>query len=360
MSAEDTVRFAPVPPSDSPPWGRVDLRTVGLPSPPTVGRIAAERYLFRRGRRHTVYGESETGKSRLCYCAAVREIKAGNAVVILNGEMDDEDAKDWLLTSESEPFDLSEIEDGLFLYPSAGLLDEQQRATILADVAASGRPLTLAVVDSSTSVLAEAGLRPNDAEDIEKMYGQLGLWLTRLPDRPAFVVIDHLSKGSDGGSPTASIRKHNVSDLSLLVENEKRFSPAENGRSAVSGYSKVTIKKGRRGGRDLVVAHVIGHDSRVWLDSPSAPLPWKRSRDGEPGPIEVALMRAIAALEQEGLPATSSAVLDRAGGNRTANNHALQDLRDEAARAGSLVLVRKEGNSRVHTLTERGHRYLTG
>ena len=87
---------------DEKPWGRLDLRNIPKPTPPTVGRITGEVYAFTRGRRYNVYGKSETGKSRFCYCLAVREALDGRVAVILNGEMADEDVLDWLLTSGEE------------------------------------------------------------------------------------------------------------------------------------------------------------------------------------------------------------------------------------------------------------------
>lgn len=339
-------------------WGRLDLSSVEEPSAPSVGHVHDDVFLFTRGRRHNVYGKSETGKSRLCYCSAVREVRAGKAVVILNGEMADEDVLDWLMTSEAEPFEAEEILGGVFVYPSAGLLTDVQRTRILSDVAESGRELSLVIVDSATSVLSEAGLNPNDANDIEFMWREMGLWFTRLPDMPAFVVIDHVSKGAEGDTPTASIRKHNVVDTSLLVENVLPFRPTTQYGPAQSGFSTVRIKKGRRGGKDQVIARIIGHDERVWVGSPHCPVPWAKSRDrsGEPSEAEIRLLRAVA---EVGDGSGSAEVLDHVKGNRSANNRLLQGLRDTEAEQGERsLLVVKGGRPKSHRLTERGWSYV--
>lgn len=341
-------------------WGRLDLRNVPAPTPPSVGRITEGAYLFTRGRRHNVYGESETGKSRLCYCSAVREALSDHAVVLLNGEMNDEDVLDWVLSSSEKLLTYEEetkVLDGIYVYPSSGLLTEGQRRTILTDIAESGRELTLAVVDSATSLISEAGLNPNKSEDIERLWRDLGLWFTRLPSQPAFVMIDHVSKGADGKTPTASIRKHNVVDLSMLVENVQRFMPATQYGPAKSGYSTVTLQKGRRGGTGLEIARIIGHDERVWVDSPKRGVPWAKSRDYEPSEGEVALLRAVATLADW---SDTTAILEAAGGNRSTMSSLLTDLRDYEAMSTekSFLIVKRDGRSLLHHLTERGRSYV--
>lgn len=341
---------------DAASWARLDFSKVRAPEPPSVGQVRDDVYLFTRGRRHSVYGESESGKSRLCYCAAVREAKAGNAVVILNGEMADEDVLDWLVTSEEEPYDAAVL-TRVFVYPSAGLLTEPQRKRVLSDLAEAGLTLTLVVADSATSVLSEAGLNPNKSEDVEALWRDLGLWFTRLPSRPAFVMIDHLSKGADGENATGSIRKHNVADTTLLVENVDRFSPTTPYGKAKSGFSKVTIKKGRRGGRGQVVARIIGHNERVWIDSTNRGVPWAKGRDYEPNKAEVNLLRAVSKV---GDGAGSADILDAVGGNRNDASTLLQSLRDTEAEQSekSFLVVKKEGRTLRHYLTERGRSYV--
>lgn len=344
-------------------WGRVAVLDAGSPTPPTIGRVSAGVHLFTRGRRHSIYGDPEAGKSRLGYLTSVQEITSGHAVVVLNGEMEDEDVKDWLMTCEPAPSE-EDITDGLFVYPTDGLLTETQRRKILDDVAASGRMLTFVLADSATSLLSEAGLNPNAAEDIERLWTELGGWLCDLPSKPGFAMTDHLSKGGDGSSATGSIRKHGVVDVALHVHNEMAFSPTTQYGPAVSGFSTVKITKGRRGGRNRVVARIVGHEERVRLMSPNEDLPWVRSDGGaavdDEGSVSaevLALLRAVArAPEGTG----SDGVLALAGMKSTAGYRLLREIAvDEAAAGPSALLIRRRvGKSRVPQLTDRGRALL--
>jgi len=120
-------------------WGRVDLNALPETLPPSVGQVSAEVFLFTRGRRYVVYGEAETGKTQLGVITCCQEIAKGKAVIILNGEMAAEDLRDWVMMNSPNPAD---VEEGLLIYPSSGLLDLEKRGQILADLAASGRELT--------------------------------------------------------------------------------------------------------------------------------------------------------------------------------------------------------------------------
>lgn len=343
-------------------WGRVDVLNAGPPSPPTIGCVSEGVYLLTRGRRHNVYGHSETGKSRFGYLIAGQEVAAGHAVVILNGEMEDEDVLDWLRTCDPSPGS-DDIEAGLFVYPTDGLLTEEQRRIVLTEVAASGRVLTYVLADSQTSLLSEAGLDPNKSEDIERLWTELGLWFTGLPDRPAFVMTDHLSKDSDGSTPTGSIRKHSVVDVAYYVHNAQPFSPATQYGPAVSGFSTVQITKGRRGARGTVVARIVGHEGRVSLASPYADVPWAtRWRETGEGAGEVTadVLKILGAAADAPRGTGSDGLLERAGMKGTAGYALLAALAVDETAVGpsSLMFRRKEGKAKVPMLTERGRAVL--
>lgn len=341
-------------------WGRVDLLNQPEPEPPSVGEVSEGHCLLTRGKRHVLYGDGETGKTWLGVITACQEAAKGNVAVILSGEMDHLDlAHDVRLSGLSD----EDIRDGLLVFPTSGLLDEGQRRDILTEVAATGRELTFVLVDSQTSVLSEAGLNPNNAEDVERLWRELGMWFIRLPSRPAFTVIDHVSKGADGASPTGSIRKRNIVDFALHVENVRPFSPKTVHGPASSGYSKGTITKGRRGGKGLIVAHIVGHDERVFLAAPDAPLPWV---DQKPEPVAqtvagiakeaVAILREVA--KQEGRP--TDEVLRALGLGQNEGYRLLKSIAVDADSAGpgSLLIRRKQGRNKLVYLGQRGREVL--
>ena len=343
------------------PWRRLDLRKIPKPTPPTVGQVSPGVCLFARGRRHNLYGEGETGKSWVGSLTASQEATAGRAAIVLNGEMEDEDVKDWLLKCLPAANE-QDLDSGVLVYPAAGLLDVEQRKMILSDVAASGRELSFVFVDSQTSVLSQAGLRPNDAEDIERLWRELGGWFTHLPSRPAFVMSDHLSKGADGSTPTGSIRKRNVVDTALFVETKMPFSPETPFGPAVSGYSAVTITKGRRGGRGLVVARIVGHESRVRLLPATGDLPWMVSAGSASASLAgvadatLTILREVAREEGRG----TDAVVQALPFGQTEGYRLLRGLAVNEAEAGSATLLirRSVGKSKVPTLTDRGREVL--
>jgi len=343
-------------------WGRVDLLNKPKPKPPSVGKVSEGVYLFIRGRRHVLYGEGETGKSWGGFITAAQEAANGNAAIIINGEMSEEDVASWLLdVLEVDPTDVVE---GLFVYPSDGLLTLEQRKVILEDLAASGRELTFVFVDSQTSVLSQSGLDPNKAEDIESLWRELGGWFIGLPSRPAFVMTDHVSKGADGKTPTGSIRKRNVVDLAFLVENVSAFSPETQHGPARSGFSTLEITKGRQGGRGLKVARIIGHEEKVTLGPPEGPLPWivKDPRAGQApslkgvNDVTLDILRIVAKNPTFG----TDKVVQALGQGQTVGYSLVTTLAvdEENVTGAELLIRRKVGKTKVPTLTERGREVL--
>lgn len=339
-------------------WGRIDLLNVPAPQPATVGEVAEGKCLFHRGRRHVLYGDGETGKSWVGYIVAGQEVSRGMAAVVLNGEMADEDVADWVRNCDPSPGE-EDVGQGLFVYPAAGLLDVEQRRTILSDISASGRELSFVFVDSQTSVLSQAGLNPNKSEDVERLWEELGGWFIGLPSSPAFVMSDHVSKGADGATPTGSIRKRNVVDTAFHVENPKPFSPETPHGRAVSGYSTVTITKGRRGGRGLVVARIVGHEGRVSLCSPRSDLPWVKAGQPLVGPVPsetLTILREVAREEGRGTEAVVQALpFGQSEGYRLMGGLAVDE---KEAGPGALLIRQQRGRSKVPVLTDRGREVL--
>jgi hypothetical protein len=229
--------------TEHPPSPFVDVAALlagGLPQPPqpVVCRRVDGCALFYRDQVNILFGDPESGKTWLAYCAAVEALADGHRVLIVDADHNGaQQVLSRLLALGADPrvladldrFRLSEPEDGSDLYSAV-------------HEAAAWSP-TVAVVDSIGEVMPILGKSSNSPDDYTDAH--------RLVLRPlalagaAVIGVDHLAKSPESRQigPTGTAAKGRaVGGVSLRVSLREPFLPGQGGAAALS------IKKDRPGG----------------------------------------------------------------------------------------------------------------
>lgn len=191
--------------------------------------------LLYRGMLHSFAGPPDCGKSTLGYKAALEQLQAGEAVVVLDEEGGREVVAEKFLALGATPADLEQL--AYVEFPSRSW-DQADRAGLW-QLLAAVRP-TLVLVDSAGAFLAVAGQNENWAEHAIPFY-KLLLAAAREHDC-AVAVVDHVPKNeATGRYARGSGSKLQIVDVAYMVDAITPFSRHQN------GLLKLHASKDRRG-----------------------------------------------------------------------------------------------------------------
>lgn len=213
--------------------------------------------LFYAGMINALYAEPETGKSWLALLAAVGEISAGRHVVMVDFEMGAPEVTNRLR-------ELGAAEDAILTYfhyfrPEERLddigADIRGLAAFVRSVAAG-----LVVFDGMAEALAGNGLNEDSNVDVADFFANVLAPLARTG--AAVVIIDHVTKSSDGRGRYARGAGHKLSAITggaYLLQPRDPFGRGHVGRSTIiigkdrhAGVPHVRLK-----GKRIVGAFVI-------------------------------------------------------------------------------------------------------
>ena len=188
---------APTSDAPTPTWRPVDLTPIlngtwQRPTPTILTRTDGPALIYP-GKVHTIYGESESGKSWVAQWAVVEQLDAGQRVLYIDFESDAGDVIDRLTSAGATP---EQILSDQFAYvrpeASAHSLLEQPAVTDLLP-----KQWGLIVMDGVTEALGLAGRSTLDNDEITA-------WMRDMPRRfaratgAAVVLIDHVVKSAEG------------------------------------------------------------------------------------------------------------------------------------------------------------------
>lgn len=237
--------FGPVPEPDEAEeyeesgWAPVRLTGAEPAPPPSVGEYAPGKHLFTRGVVSLVFGAGVSGKTSLLYLFAAQEVRKGNAVLILDYEMNPVQALDRL---HSMGLTDPEIDAGI-IYRNPVVSPKPEWLSRLRDeVDRLNRPLTFAVIDSLTESATMEGLDENSTGDMTRWFRSSVRWIPETWPTCASVVIDHLPKEkADAVFPIGSQRKQSACHMLLSVRMVEEMSRERD------GHSVLTVRRSRDG-----------------------------------------------------------------------------------------------------------------
>lgn len=323
----------------------------GMPDPPTpdVCKRADGVGLFYREQTNVLFGDPESGKTWIAYCAATEELNAGGRVLIIDADHNGMSAVVERLVNlganaaylaDTTRFRLFEPEDGQYLLAGIRLVTKDQ--------VNPWRP-TLAVVDSIGEVLPMLGLSSNVPDDYTKGHADV---LKPLAVAGAAVIgIDHLAKSEESrkqGATGTFAKKRAVSGTMIRVTRKEPFARGREG-SAV-----LTIAKDRPGGLRGATPTVAGtpedHCGTFTLGptGKGEELAWKVAvPDGMSDNFRpTGLMERISVfLESCSDPQTKRAIRSNVQGKQDAKDLALRVLIDEGH-----VTTTQRGAATMHAL----------
>jgi hypothetical protein len=215
-------------------WQPVDLTAVldGTYERPqaTVGKRDDGVGMFYPGRQHSLYSESEGGKTWLALSQAAVELNRGNAVLYLDFEDDEGGVVGRLLA-----FGVSRdsVRNRLaYIRPEEPVGGAGNRIDL--DAALGDLSPTFTVIDGVTEAMVMHGLNPLDNADVAR-FGRLvpGYIAGR---GPATLSLDHVVKDREGRGRYAIGGVHKLNGLNgaaYTLENRKAFGIGMTGRSTV-------------------------------------------------------------------------------------------------------------------------------
>jgi hypothetical protein len=199
-------------------WKRIDLSDhMNGTATPVVATMFARTdglNLLYPGRTHSIFGESESGKSLIALAAAVREIMNGHPVLYIDYEDDEQTTAERLRMFGATPAAVNAHFD--YRRPESRPADDDLSWT---ELLAPDR-YTLAIIDGVTAALATFGTSSKDNDEV-------ATWWQQLPERiarqtgAAVVMIDHVTKDKDsrGRFPIgAQTKMSSISGAAYIVE----------------------------------------------------------------------------------------------------------------------------------------------
>lgn len=238
-------------------WEPVDLTDalagVDVPGPTMLERSDGVKLVYA-GRTHQFVGESESCKTWAALLTVKQVLEDNGRVLWVDFEDDDRGIVSRLLS-------LSVAHEAIrerftYIRPDEALHDHHGNPTpgnLAFGLALHGQFYDLAVVDGVTEAMTTEGLDLMSNADIAK-------WIRRVPKRiiretgAAVVVIDHVTKSTEGRGRYAIGGQHKLSGLTgaaYTFDVTRRLSRATGG-VPVEGSVKITVNKDRPG-------HVRGH-----------------------------------------------------------------------------------------------------
>jgi hypothetical protein len=230
------------------------LRGVDVPPPTMLTRSDGVNLVYA-GRTHQFVGESESCKTWAALLCVKQILETPDGRVLwVDFEDDDRGIVSRLLSLSC---DRTAIKQRFtYIRPDEALSDKYGQPTsgnLAFGLALHGQTFDLAVVDGVTEAMTTEGLDLMSNADIAK-------WIRRVPKRiiretgAAVVVIDHVTKSTEGRGRYAIGGQHKLSGLTgaaYTFDVTKRLSRATGG-VPVEGAVKITVNKDRPG-------HVRGH-----------------------------------------------------------------------------------------------------
>lgn len=185
-----------------------------VPPPPTILTTQdGSGALFYEGRRHVLYGETETLKSWIAAAAAAEVMAHGRDVVWW-------DSDGMGISALVERLRALGAADNhiarhlLYITPDRAI-DDRARDTLTR--ALNGRDVACAVIDAFNPSLEIEGANPNKTEEVQRFWRVAVGWFHARGI--ATILIDHVAKNPDSkGDPIASERKLSAADVGLRVE----------------------------------------------------------------------------------------------------------------------------------------------
>lgn len=223
-------------------WQPVDLAPIlagtYVAPKPVVGQRSDGAGLFYPGKVHSVASETEAGKSWLALAAAFDEIKAGNHVLYIDFE-DNEETMVGRLLILGLPADAIG-EQFHYVKPTQSVNSTVNLADL--SVTIDTYQPTLAVIDGVTEAMVLHGQNPLDNKDIATFAEMLPRKLARMGC--ATVCLDHVVKNGEsrGRYALGGVHKLNGLDGAAYI-----LEPVDPFGIAVKGCSRVLIAKDRPG-----------------------------------------------------------------------------------------------------------------
>ena len=248
------------------------------PEQPKLGLRDDGLPLLYPGRMHTIYAETEAGKSWLALLMCAQEIRAEHDVAYI----DFEDSVKGIVGRLVSIMGLSAWsairEHFNYIQPLAPLDDVEEWAGMLNGV-------TLAIFDGLTEALSLQGLKGRDENDIADFNAT---WVRPLTGQgTATCSLDHVVKNKDGRGKyaTGSVHKINAIDgAAFILLNREQFGRGQKGHSGLyvakdrNGFLRRHGTPGPDGLKhiaDLVIDSRDENNPEVSLSDPEQVGPWK-------------------------------------------------------------------------------------
>lgn len=291
------------------------------PTPATLLQRTDGHGLLYPGNTHAFNGEPESGKSLLAQWAVAVELSNGNPVLVLDYESD---AAAYVARVRAMGVTAEHIKAGLvYVNPDACPVRNPAARAALAALASS-RPFTLAVFDGLNEALALGTLNANDAGDVTAWHRNAARLVAGTG--PAVVVVDHVTKSSEGRGRFAigsQAKLSAISGAAYLIDVKRPLAPG------LVGELVVKVAKDRPGGvRALTGGQFsrstrLGDVARVVIDSQIpgrivvavTPPPVLTDDDGEFRPTGY-MERVSRALELTDEPMSFNKLAEAVGGKR--------------------------------------------
>lgn len=304
-------RARPTSPSEPDRWHPLDLTELAAAAPEPPAIIG----LLYLGRRHLIAGETEAAKTWLLGAAAAEELRAGRAVVWVDGDL--VGAGDLLERLRALGLSDTAISSGFLYYLPEGPLKDS--AELVEPLQAGGG--RLAVLDGFNPLLWLHGCDPDKGAGIDAFMRRVA---NPLRDAGAAVVLsDNVTKAREGRGAWAigSERKKSAVEVQIGMA---AVEPLGRGRT---GKYKLTVHKDRPGylQRPSPGLFVLASDPDTgrcaWRLEPDA----SRGEEGEFRPTHL-MERVSRYLEVQGEPCARGQVEDDVKGNRDALRTAIDRL----------------------------------
>jgi Bifunctional DNA primase/polymerase, N-terminal/AAA domain len=178
---------------DTPSWEPIDMHAVFIgekqPSEPTLWHRSDGRALLYPGKVHSIYGESESGKSMLMQHETAEQLKKGNTVLYIDFESDEHTIIDRL---RRLGVTVAHIHNLTYIRPErtwSNPIEQPVKEQILTST------YTLAIIDGVTEALNIFGAETNDNDTITRFMRTFPRRLARATGA-AVVLIDHIPKNA--------------------------------------------------------------------------------------------------------------------------------------------------------------------
>ena len=226
------------------------------PSPPetliVVGKGSESSAIVPRAKVTVISGHRSSGKTWVVAAWAAQEITAGNTIFWIDFERQDAELSSKLrMLGVPEHLIDNQVRYTDALPPAEALIHDVQQAS------EGGLHRVLVVIDAWRALQSRVmpGTTAIDGDAVEQVYTD---YLTPVCEAGANVaIIDHMAKGAGNTAPATTFgseRKESAADYVLLVDQTARFS------KKTSGFSTITLTKGRRG--DVDAGTAVGY---LWM-----------------------------------------------------------------------------------------------